>query len=153
MTYYMGATGGGVWKTSSAGLNWEPISDGSFKTGSVGAIAVAESDANVIYVGMGEACVRGNFSHGDDVYKSVDAGKSWKHMGLDDTRQIGSIIVDPKNPDLVYVAALGHIFDSNEQRGVFRSNNGGKTWENILYVNDETGAVDLAIDPNNSRVI
>lgn len=153
MTYYMGATGGGVWKTSNAGLTWQPISDGFFKTGSVGAIAVAQSDANVIYVGMGEACVRGNFSHGDGMYKSVDAGKTWEHIGLDDTRQIGCIIVHPKNPNLVYVAALGHVYGSNKQRGVFRSNDGGETWKNILYVNDETGAVDLAIDPANSRVL
>ena len=153
MTYYLGATGGGVWKTANAGLTWEPVSDGFFKTGSVGAIAVAKSDPNVVYVGMGEACVRGNFSHGDGVYKTIDAGKTWRNIGLDDTRQIGCIRVHPANPDLVYVAALGHIFGANEQRGVFRSQDGGATWENVLYVNDETGAVDLAMDPVNPRVL
>jgi photosystem II stability/assembly factor-like uncharacterized protein len=151
--FYMGATGGGVWKTEDGGLNWKPISDGFFKTGSVGAIAVAPSDPNVIYVGMGEACVRGNFSHGDGVYKSEDGGKTWKHIGLDDTRQIGRIRVHPNNPDLVYVAALGHVFGPNEQRGIFRSKDGGKTWEKILYVDDKTGAVDLAMDPTNPRIL
>ncbi|MEE8155204.1 MAG: hypothetical protein V3T53_09665 [Phycisphaerales bacterium] len=153
MTYYMGATGGGVWKTANAGLTWEPISDEFFKTGSIGAIAVATSDPNVVYVGTGEACPRGNFSHGDGIYKSIDAGKTWRNIGLDDTRQIGCIRVHPNDPDLVYVAALGHIFGSNQQRGVFRSQNGGETWENVLFVNDETGAVDLAMDPLNPRVL
>ena len=153
MTYYMGATGGGVWKTANAGLTWQPISDDFFKTGSIGAIAVAQSDPNVIYVGTGEACPRGNFSHGDGVYKSIDAGKTWTDIGLDDTRQIGRIRVHPKDSDLVYVAALGHIYGSNNQRGVFRSQDGGETWENVLFVNDETGAVDLAMDPVNPRVL
>ncbi len=151
--FYMGATGGGVWKTVDGGLTWKPISDGFFKTGSVGAIAVAESDPNVVYVGMGEACPRGNFSHGDGVYKSEDGGKTWKHMGLDDTQQIGKVVVHPKNPDLVYVAALGHIFGPNQERGVFRSKDGGKTWQKVLYVDDKTGAVDLAMDPTNPRVL
>ena len=153
MTYYMGATGGGVWKTTNAGLTWDPITDGQVKTGSVGAIAVAPSDPNVLYVGMGERDIRGNFSHGDGMYRSLDAGKTWAHIGLDDSRQIGKIRVHPTNPDLVYVAALGHIFGPNEQRGVYRSTNGGETWERILFVDEHTGAIDLAMDPNNPRVL
>jgi hypothetical protein len=136
LVYYMGATGGGVWKTDDGGINWKPIADAYFKTGSVGAIEVAPSDPNVIYAGMGEACVRGNFSHGDGVYKSTDAGKTWKHVGLSDTRQIGKIRIHPQNPDLLYVAALGHIFGPNTERGVFRSKDGGKNWERILYKDD-----------------
>jgi len=152
-TYYMGGTGGGVWKTTDAGGSWENISDGAFNTGSVGAIAVAETDPNVIYVGMGEACVRGNFSHGDGVYKSADAGKTWTHVGLTDTRQIGDIQIHPADPDTVFVAALGHVFGPNAQRGVFKSTDGGATWRNVLFVDDKTGAVDLAIDPHNPRVM
>jgi photosystem II stability/assembly factor-like uncharacterized protein len=153
LTYYMGATGGGVWKTEDAGQTWRPIADEFLKTGSVGAIAVALSDTNVIYAGMGESCVRGNFSHGDGVYKSEDAGKSWKHVGLADTRQIGRIHVHPKNADLVYVAALGHVFGPNEERGVFRSKDGGMSWERVLFVDDRTGAVDLAMDATNPRIL
>ena len=127
--FYYGSTGGGVWKTTDGGINWESVSDGSvFGTGSVGAIAVADSDPNTVYVGMGESPIRGNVSHGDGVYKSNDAGKTWKRVGLEDTRQIPRIRVHPKNPDLVYVAALGHVWGPNEQRGVFRSKDGGKTW-------------------------
>ncbi|MGH9847328.1 MAG: WD40/YVTN/BNR-like repeat-containing protein, partial [Blastocatellia bacterium] len=122
MVYYFGGTGGGVFKTTDGGVNWEPVSDGQgFGTGTVGAIAVAESDPNVVYVGMGESCIRGNFSHGDGVYKSTDAGKTWKRAGLEDSRIIGRVRVHPKNPDLVYVAALGHAAGVNDQRGVFRS--------------------------------
>jgi photosystem II stability/assembly factor-like uncharacterized protein len=150
--YYFGGTGGGVWKTEDGGLSWKNISDGFFKTGSVGAIEVANSDPNVIYVGMGEACVRGNFSHGDGVYKSTDAGKTWKHVGLSDSRQIGRIRIHPQNPDLVYVAALGHIFGPNQERGVFRSTDGGATWKKILS-NDKAGAVDIAMDPTNPRIL
>jgi len=153
LTYYMGATGGGVWKTENAGLSWRPISDDDFRTGSVGAIAVAPSDPNVIYVGMGERDPRGNFSHGDGVHKSTDAGKTWAHLGLADTRQIGKIRIHPSDPDLVYVAALGHIYGPSEERGLFRSKDGGATWEKILYVNETTGAVDLEIDPNNPRIM
>jgi len=153
MTFYMGATGGGVWKTEDGGLTWRNISDGYFKTGSIGAIAVAESDPNVIYVGTGEACPRGNVSHGDGVYKSTDGGKTWVNVGLRDTRHIARIRIHPQNPDLVYVAALGHVFGPNEERGVFRSRDGGKTWEKILYVDEKTGAIDLAMDPTNPRIL
>ena len=154
MVYYYGATGGGVWKTTDGGINWESVSDGSvFGTGSVGAIAVAESDPNVVYVGMGESPIRGNVSHGDGVYKSNDAGKTWKRIGLEDTRQIPRIRVHPKNPDLVYVAALGHVWGPNEQRGVFRSKDGGKTWEKVLSRGNKAGAIDLILDPSNPNVI
>ncbi|MFQ5569044.1 MAG: WD40/YVTN/BNR-like repeat-containing protein [Rhodothermales bacterium] len=151
-TYYMGATGGGVWKTTDGGQSWNNISDGYFG-GSIGAIAVSDWDPNVIYVGGGEVTVRGNVSHGYGMWKSVDAGKTWTQIGLEDSRRIPRIRVHPKNPDLVYVAALGHLFGPNEQRGVFRSEDGGETWEKILYVNDEVGAVDLAMDPSNPRVL
>ncbi|HEY0727808.1 MAG TPA: hypothetical protein VGD38_07060, partial [Pyrinomonadaceae bacterium] len=131
--YYYGATGGGVWKSTDGGINWESVSDGSvFGTGSVGAIAVSDSDPNVVYVGMGESPIRGNVSHGDGMYKSTDAGKTWKRIGLEDTRQIPRIRVHPRNPDLIYVAALGHVWGPNDQRGVVRSKDGGKTWERIL---------------------
>ena len=152
--YYFGATGGGVWKSTDGGINWEPISDGSvFGTGSVGAIAVADSDPNVVYVGMGESPIRGNVSHGDGVYKSTDAGKTWKRIGLEDTRQISRIRVHPKNPDLVYVAALGHVWGPNDQRGVFRSKDGGKTWEKVLGRGNKAGAIDLILDPSNPNIL
>ncbi|MFQ5708030.1 MAG: WD40/YVTN/BNR-like repeat-containing protein [bacterium] len=152
-TYYFGATGGGVWKTEDGGLTWFNISDSLFQTGSVGAIAVAESDPNVVYVGMGEACIRGNISPGDGVYKSEDGGKTWRHVGLAETQTIGKIVVDPRSPDLIYVAALGHVFGPNPERGVFRSKDGGKTWQKVLYKNDKTGAIDLALDPSNPRIL
>ena len=152
--FYYGATGGGVWKTTDGGINWESVSDGSvFGTGSVGAIAVADSDPNTVYIGMGESPIRGNVSHGDGVYKSNDAGKTWKRVGLEDTRQIARIRVHPKNPDLVYVAALGHVWGPNEQRGVFRSKDGGKTWEKVLSRGNKAGATDLILDPSNPNII
>ena len=152
-TYYMGSTGGGVWKTTDAGETWTNISDEHFKAGSIGAVAVAPSDPNVVYAGTGSACPRGNVSPGIGVYRSTDAGETWEHAGLDAGGQIGRIRIHPKNPDLVYVAALGHIFGPNEERGVFRSRDGGDTWEKVLYVGDDAGAVDLAMDPNNSRIL
>ncbi len=153
LTYYFGGTGGGVWKTSDAGANWEPVSDKEFTTGSVGALAVAESDPNVVYAGMGESPIRGNLSSGDGVWKSTDAGRSWVNVGLRDTRHISRVRVHPTNPDLVYVAAQGHAWGPNPERGVFRSSDGGKTWRKVLYVDDLTGAADLAMDPNNPRIL
>jgi photosystem II stability/assembly factor-like uncharacterized protein len=154
LVYYFGATGGGVWKTTDGGINWEPITDGSvFGTGSVGAIGLSDSDPNTIYVGMGESPVRGNVSHGDGVYKSMDAGKTWKRVGLEDTRQIGRVRVHPRNPDVVYVAALGHLFGPNEQRGIFRSKDGGKNWERVLQRGDKAGAIDLTFDPTNPNIL
>ena len=151
--FYFGSTGGGVWKTTDGGQYWENISDRFFKRASVGAIAVAESDPNVIYVGMGETTIRGNVSHGDGVYRSTDGGQTWTHLGLEDTRHIGKIRIHPQNPDLVYVAALGHAHGSNRERGVFRSRDGGKTWEHILFLNEEVGSHDIALDPHNSRIL
>jgi photosystem II stability/assembly factor-like uncharacterized protein len=152
--FYFGGTGGGVWKSTDGGINWEAVSDGSvFGTGSVGAIGLSDSDPNTIYVGMGESPIRGNVSHGDGVYKSTDAGKTWKHIGLDDTRQISRIRVHPKNPDIVYVAAQGHVWGPNADRGVFRSKDGGKTWQKVLFRSDKAGACDLIIDPTNPNVL
>jgi photosystem II stability/assembly factor-like uncharacterized protein len=151
--FYFGSTGGGVWKTTDGGRYWENVSDGFFKRASVGAIAVAESDPNVIYVGMGEATIRGNVSHGDGVYKSTDGGKTWAHLGLENTRNIAKVRVHPQNPDLVYVAALGHAHGPNPERGVYRSHDGGKSWEQILFRSEKAGAIDLAMDPNNPRIL
>jgi photosystem II stability/assembly factor-like uncharacterized protein len=153
LTFYFGACAGGVWKTTDGGTYWECISDGFFRTAAVGAIAVSDSDPNVIYVGTGETAIRGNVSHGDGVYKSVDGGKSWTNVGLRDTRHIGRIRIHPDNPNIVYVAALGHAFGPNEERGVFRSTDGGITWEKVLYNGDRAGAIDLSMDPNNPRVL
>jgi len=152
-TYYFGATGGGIWKTTDSGATWAPVSDGQLKSGSVGALAVSESDPNVIYAGMGEACVRGNAANGDGVYKSVDSGKTWKNIGLPDSYHIGRIVINPRNPDIVFVAALGHLFGPNEERGVFRTTDGGKTWRKVLYRDPDSGAVDLAMDPSNPNLI
>src|SRR5690348_2768397 len=151
--FYFGSTGGGVWKTTDGGILWENISDGFFKRASVGAIAVSASDPNVIYVGMGETTIRGNVSHGDGVYRSTDGGKSWTHLGLENTRNIARVCIHPQNPDLVYVAALGHAHGTNPERGLYRSRDGGKTWEQILYRSDKSGAIDLVLDPDNPRII
>lgn len=151
--FYFGSTGGGVWKTTDGGLYWENISDGFFKRASVGAIAVASSDPNVIYVGMGETTIRGNVSHGDGVYRSTDGGQTWTHLGLEDTRQIGKIRIHPHNPDLLYIAALGHAHGPNSERGIFRSHDGGQTWQNILFLNEEVGSHDIAMDPHNPRIL
>ncbi|MGE5277378.1 MAG: VPS10 domain-containing protein [Acidobacteriota bacterium] len=152
-TFYFGATGGGVWKTIDFGANWEPVSDKDFKTGSIGAIAVSESDPNVLYVGTGESPIRGNVSHGDGVYKSTDGGRSWKNVGLEKTRQIARIRIHPSDPDLVYVAAQGHAWGPNPERGVYRTEDGGKTWKKVLGVDEKTGACDLSMDPNNPRIL
>jgi len=199
MTYYMGGTGGGVWKTTDAGKTWRNVSDAvreiepppqpeimgevdpalaevgllrepigglpttgvkwerrpgdPFGSASIGAIAVAPSDPNVVYVGTGSACPRGNVSPGDGIYKSTDAGDTWRHIGLPEAGQIGRIIVHPSDPDVVYAAVLGHIFGANPERGVYRSTNGGLTWAKVLYISDEAGAVDLAINPSNPRIL
>ncbi|MGH7542263.1 MAG: VPS10 domain-containing protein, partial [Gemmatimonadota bacterium] len=152
LTFFMGATGGGVWKTEDAGLNWTNISDGYFG-GGIGAIDVADSDPNVIYVGTGSACVRGNISKGTGLYKSDDGGETWRHVGLPNAGQIGGIEVHPHDPDIAFVAALGDPFRPNPERGVFRTTDGGATWEKVLFVSDSTGFVDLALDPKNPRVI
>ncbi len=152
MTFYFGGTGGGVWRTDDGGSTWRNISDGYFG-GSIGAVAVAESDPNTIYVGGGEKSIRGNVSHGDGMWKSIDGGKTWEHIGLEDSRRIPRIRIHPKDPNTVYVAALGHLFGPNQQRGVYRTVDGGKSWERILFVSDEAGAFDLILDPNNPRVI
>jgi photosystem II stability/assembly factor-like uncharacterized protein len=152
-TFYFGACAGGVWKTTDGGDYWENISDGFFKTSAVGAIAVSESDPNVIYAGMGETAIRGNVSHGDGVYKSTDGGRTWKNVGLKDTRHIGDIAIHPQNPDLVYVAALGHAWGPNEERGVFRSTDGGENWEKVLHKSERAGCHDISMDPNNPRII
>lgn len=151
--FYMGATGGGVWKTTDAGTTWRNVSDGQLAAGSIGAIAVAPADYNIVYVGTGSACPRGNVSAGVGMYKSVDEGETWAFIGLPKTGQIAKIAVHPTNPDRVYVAALGNIFGPNPERGVYRSQDGGKSWQQVLFVSDSTGAVDLALDPNNPRVI
>ncbi len=154
LTYYMGSTGGGVWKTTDAGVTWKNITDGKFETGSVGAIAVAPSDPNVLYVGMGEHAVRGVMtSHGDGVYKSTDAGQSWQHVGLPESRHIAAIRIHPTDPDLVYVAVQGAVYAPSKERGVYRSHDGGKTWQQVLFVNQTTGASDLSIDANNPRIL
>ncbi len=154
MTYYMGTVGGGVWKTTDAGITWDNVSDGQLATSSVGAIAVAESDPNVVYVGMGEHAIRGVMtSHGDGVYRSTDAGRTWTHAGLDRTRAISRIRVHPANPDLVYVAAQGAPYGANEERGIYRSEDGGGTWEKILYVDENSGASDLSMDMSNPRIL
>lgn len=150
--FYMGTTGGGVWKTIDAGNTWQNISDGFFG-GSVGAIAVSEWDNNVMYVGMGEKTIRGNVSSGDGMYKSEDAGKTWKHIGLPNSRHIPRVRIHPKNPDIVYAAVLGDLYKSSSERGVYKSVNGGKTWKKVLFSNENSGAIDLIIDPTNPRTL
>ncbi|HYL11167.1 MAG TPA: hypothetical protein VEU31_10550 [Candidatus Acidoferrales bacterium] len=150
--FYFGAVGGGVWKTNDAGRTWTPIFD-SQPIASIGAIAVAPSNPDVIYVGSGEADMRSDITYGNGVYKSTDGGKTWTAIGLRDSRQIGRIIVDPRNPDVVFVAALGHAYGPNSERGVFRSVDGGKTWQRVLFHDENTGAIDLAFDPQNSQTI
>ena len=154
MLYYMGATGGGVWKTENAGTTWENISDGFFKVGTIGAVAVSESDNNVLYVGTGESPIRGvTTSDGDGVWKSTDAGKTWEHIGLEKSGQISKIRIHPTNPDIAWVGVQGQIWAPNEERGVFRTTDGGLTWQHVLKVNANTGASDLRLDPTNPRIL
>src|SRR5207342_607032 len=151
-TYYFGATGGGVWKTTDGAMTWSSVFDKE-GTSAIGSIAVASSNHNVLYVGTGEACIRGNISHGDGVYRSLDGGKTWKNTGLRDSRAIGKVIVNPTNPDIAFVAALGHPYGPNAERGIFRTTDGGKNWEKVLYKDENTGAIQVTIDPNNSNII
>jgi photosystem II stability/assembly factor-like uncharacterized protein len=152
--YYFGAVAGGVWKTTDGGLNWKPVFDKAKDASpAIGAIAVSESDPNVIYVGTGEACIRGNIVGGNGVWKSLDAGKTWKFVGLSDTHAIGRLAVNPKNPDIAFVAALGHPFADNEERGIFRTSDGGKTWEKVLYKDAKSGGIDVVFDPGNPNIL
>ena len=151
--FWMGACAGGVWKTSDSGITWRNVSDGFFGTAAIGALAASESDPNVIYAGTGETSIRNQVSHGDGIYRSDDGGRSWRNIGLRDTRHIGRIQVHPQDPDTVYVAALGHAFGPNEERGVFRSRDGGAHWERIFHRSDRAGTHDLAMDPNNPRIL
>jgi len=154
MTYYMGTTGGGLWKTEDAGQRWNNISDGFFEMGSVGAVAVSTYNTNIVYVGMGEHAPRGVMtSYGDGVYKSTDAGKTWKHMGLKETHHISRIIIHPTNPNIVYVAAQGQLYGPNKERGVYKSTDGGKTWKNTLFVNNLTGCSELSMDANYPEIM
>lgn len=154
LVYYFGSTGGGIWKTEDAGISWKNISDGQIKTGSVGVISVAESDPNVLYVGMGEHAVRGVMtSHGDGIYKSTDAGKTWKNIGLTPTKHISAVRIHPQNPDEVYVAAQGALHGPNEDRGIYKTTDGGKTWKKVFYIDANTGCADLSMDMNNPRIL
>src|SRR6266478_1040145 len=151
-TFYFGSVGGGVWKTTNAGRTWNPIFD-SASSASIGAIGVAPSNASIVYVGSGEADMRDSIQFGDGMYKSADAGKTWKHIGLEATKQIGRVLVDPKNPNIVFVAALGNAYASSPDRGVYRSRDGGATWQKVLFKNDDVGAIDLNFDPTNSQIV
>ena len=151
-TYYFGAVAGGVWKTTDGGANWAPLFQHA-AVSSIGALAVAPSDHNVLYVGTGEAAIRGDISYGDGVYKSLDAGKTWRNVGLKDTRQIGALIVHPQDPDTVFVAALGHAFGPNAERGIFRTTDGGKSWQKVLGKDDDTGGIDVVFDPHNPNIL
>jgi photosystem II stability/assembly factor-like uncharacterized protein len=151
-TFYFGGVAGGLWRTNDAGITWTSLTDKE-PFASIGAIAVSESNPGVIYVGTGESCLRGNISYGNGAYKSTDGGKSWTSIGLKDTQHISRIVVNPRNPDIVFVAALGHAYGPNPDRGVYRSSDGGKNWEKVLYKDDKSGAIDLTVDPHNANVM
>jgi photosystem II stability/assembly factor-like uncharacterized protein len=151
--YYFGAVGGGLWKTVDGGVSWTPVTDGKIGSSSVGAVAIAPSNPDVVYVGMGESELRGNVMQGDGVYKTTDGGKTWTRVGLEGSQAISRIRVDAKDPNLVYAAVLGHPYGASAERGVFRSKDGGKTWKKILYENDRAGAEDLSIDPRDPQVM
>ncbi|MDQ6736532.1 MAG: glycosyl hydrolase, partial [Gemmatimonadota bacterium] len=153
LEYYFGATGGGLWKTTDGGQTWKPVTDKQLRSSSVGAVAVSESNPDVVYIGMGETDIRGNIMQGDGVYKSIDGGKKWTHVGLDDTQSIAKIRIDATNPDIVYVAALGHPSAPNAERGVFKTTDGGKTWRKVLFRDNRTGAIDLSIDAKHPQTI
>src|SRR5262245_24482703 len=151
-TYYVGAASGGVWKSADGGVHWKPVFDDQTAQ-SIGSIAIAPSDPNVVWVGTGETFIRSNVSLGDGIYKSTDAGKTWTRMGLEKTGRIGRIVIDPRNPDIVLAAALGHCYGPQPERGVYRTTDGGKTWERVLFVDENTGISDLAMDAHNPRVL
>ena len=152
MVYYIGASSGGVWKSTDGGTTWNPVFDKQ-PAQSIGALAVSFSDPNVVWAGTGEAFVRSNISIGNGVYKSTDAGKTWKHMGLEKTGRIGRVAIDSKNPETVFIAAMGHCYGPQKERGVFRTTDGGKTWEHVLFADENTGCFEIAMDPNNPRIL
>ena len=153
LVFYFGGVNGGVWKTVNGGARWSNITDGKSDISSVGAIAVAPSDANVIYVGTGESQLREDLTFGTGMYRSTDGGGTWQHLGLSDAQQITSVVVDPRDPDRVFVSAIGHAFGPNAERGVFRTTDGGKSWKKVLFIDDFTGAQDLSMDPSNPRIV
>ena len=150
--YYVGAASGGIFKSTDAGVNWEPIFD-SQPVSSVGSLAIAPSNPNIIWAGTGETFIRANISQGMGIYKSTDAGKNWMLMGLEKTGRIGRILIDPKDPDIVFAAAMGHCYGPQQERGVFRTKDGGRTWERVLFADENTGCSDIAMDPNNSQIL
>ncbi len=150
--YYFGATGGGLWKTTDGGTEWAPVTDGQISCSSIGAVAVAETNPDIVYIGGGETQLRGSITQGDGIYKTTDGGKTWRSLGLKETQAISRIRIHPTNPDIVYVAALGHPYGDNEERGVFKSMDGGNTWKKVLYVSPKAGAADLIIDRTNPKI-
>ena len=152
-TYYLGASGGGVWKTDDYGTTWKNVSDGYFATPSIGDISVAQNDPNIVYVGTGSDGLRSNVIAGKGVYRSMDGGKTWSHMGLEMTGQIGAVEIDPRSNDTVYVAAIGNAFAPNEERGLYKTNDGGKNWQKILYISDTVGIVDVEMHPSNPNIL
>ena len=150
--YYIGAASGGIFKSTDGGIHWEPIFDDQ-PVSSIGSLAIAPSDANIIWAGTGETFIRSNISIGNGIYKSTDGGKTWTHMGLEKTGRIGRIVIDPRNSDIVFAAAMGHCYGPQPERGVFRTADGGKTWERVLFVDENTGCSDIAMDPNNPRIL